>query len=230
MKKAILCLFLIAVSAFAQALTITTTALPVGNTTAAYNQTLAAAGGTAPYTWSISSGSLPAGLTLSSAGAITGTATAYGSFPITVGVTDSAATPATATASLTLSVASPWGPYDAPTAVTICQVDTTQTPVAIVNDSALGVPRCFVVPQALSIAMVRYMLTQTAGLKPDGSVAYTYASWWDYIVKFFINNSAMPILTAFPPPNVAQAQAQAAAAAAAVDAAKAAIVAGQGQQ
>jgi hypothetical protein len=43
---------------------------------AAYSQTLTASGGTAAYTWNVSAGALPAGLTLSSAGTISGTTTA----------------------------------------------------------------------------------------------------------------------------------------------------------
>jgi len=44
--------------------TITTTSLADGTTGATYSQTLAATGGTAPYLWSISAGTLPAGLAL----------------------------------------------------------------------------------------------------------------------------------------------------------------------
>jgi hypothetical protein len=48
--------------------------LPAATEKAAYQATLTAAGGTAPYTWTLASGSsLPSGLSLSSAGLITGT-------------------------------------------------------------------------------------------------------------------------------------------------------------
>lgn len=69
-----------------------------------YSNSLSAAGGTAPYTWSVSSGSLPAGLTLSSAGALSGTPTAAGSSTFTVQVTDSESTPQKATLQATLAV------------------------------------------------------------------------------------------------------------------------------
>jgi hypothetical protein len=63
--------------------TITTTSLPGGFIGTAYSQTLTATG-TAPFTWSISSGALPAGLELSTAGVISGTPTAAGTFNFTV--------------------------------------------------------------------------------------------------------------------------------------------------
>ena len=74
------------------ALTITTTSLPSANIGVAYSQQLAASGGVSPYTWSISTGSLPTGLTLSSGGLISGSPTAAGSSTFTIQVTDSATT------------------------------------------------------------------------------------------------------------------------------------------
>jgi hypothetical protein len=53
--------------------TVNTSALPAGGIGAAYSQTLAVAGGTAPFTWSITVGTLPTGLNLSAAGVISGT-------------------------------------------------------------------------------------------------------------------------------------------------------------
>ena len=86
-------------------LSITTTSLPSGQTAVAYSTTLAATGGTAPYSWSVKSGTLPAGLSLSAAGAIAGTPTTAGSANVTVQVSDSAMTPQTAdSGSLTLAV------------------------------------------------------------------------------------------------------------------------------
>jgi hypothetical protein len=87
-------------------LTITTTSpLPGGTAGTAYNDTLTAAGGTPPYTWSISVGSLPANLTLNpSTGAITGTPAAAGTTNFTAMVVDSATTPQTATQALSLTI------------------------------------------------------------------------------------------------------------------------------
>lgn len=70
-------------------LNITTTSLPNGIVGEVYNQTMSAVGGTAPYVWSISAGALPASLTLSSGGVITGTPTIEETAEFTVRVTDS---------------------------------------------------------------------------------------------------------------------------------------------
>jgi len=67
---------------------ITTTTLPSGITGAAYNQQLTATGST-PVTWSLESGSLPIGLTLSSAGVISGTPIITGISNFTVKATNS---------------------------------------------------------------------------------------------------------------------------------------------
>ena len=71
--------------------TITTTSLPEGQAGDAYSATLAADGGVAPYTWSVFSESLPAGLTIDPAtGVISGTIAgdAGGTVSFIVGVTD----------------------------------------------------------------------------------------------------------------------------------------------
>jgi hypothetical protein len=83
---------------------VSTTSLPGGTQNSAYSTTLAATGGTLPYTWSLSSGTLPAGLSLaSSTGVISGTPTASGTSNFTARVTDSNS--AAATQAFTLIVA-----------------------------------------------------------------------------------------------------------------------------
>ena len=70
-------------------LTITTTSLLDGMVDTPYSQTLQVSGGSGTYTWSIITGSLPAGLSLnSSTGLISGTSTAIGTSDFTVQVND----------------------------------------------------------------------------------------------------------------------------------------------
>jgi hypothetical protein len=71
-------------------LIVTTTSLAAATVSSPYQQPLAASGGSAAYTWSVMAGSyLPAGLTLSSSGVLSGTPTQAGTFFFTVQVTDS---------------------------------------------------------------------------------------------------------------------------------------------
>lgn len=87
--------------------TITTTSLPSGTVGTAYATThLAAGNGVAPYTWSLASGSLPAGLTLANNGTISGTPNGpAGTSSFVIRVTDSATPSGTATQALSITVA-----------------------------------------------------------------------------------------------------------------------------
>jgi hypothetical protein len=86
---------------------ISTTTLAGGVVGTAYNATVAATGGAGTLTFTVSAGNLPGGLTMSSAGAITGTPSAVGTFPFTVKVTDSntgTGGPQSATKALSITV------------------------------------------------------------------------------------------------------------------------------
>jgi hypothetical protein len=75
-----------------------------------YGETLAASGGTAPYTWSLASGSLPPGLSLSGDGVISGVLTVPGTFYFTIRVTGSGGLSSTKEFSLTVYLLN----YDVP--------------------------------------------------------------------------------------------------------------------
>ena len=70
-----------------------------------YSQPLIAGGGMPPYTWSITGGAAPAGLTLAATGILSGTPTATGDAQFTARVTDSAM--ATSSKSFAISIALP---------------------------------------------------------------------------------------------------------------------------
>lgn len=70
-------------------LAVTTTSLPAGAAGVVYSQELQASGGIIPYTWSISFGSLPTGLTVIDTGLICGTPVITGTSKFRVQVTDS---------------------------------------------------------------------------------------------------------------------------------------------
>lgn len=71
------------------ALSVTTTSLPTATVGVQYSVQLQATGGVTPYTWAISSGTIPAGLSFSPGGLISGSPTSGGAFNIAVTVTDS---------------------------------------------------------------------------------------------------------------------------------------------
>jgi large repetitive protein len=134
---------------------LTFAAPPAGEAGVAYSDQLTATGGTGTLTWSVSSGTLPAGLTLSSTGLLSGTPTAAGSFPVTITVTDT--TGGTASKAVTLviaaapSLANPTPPsaqagvaYSDPLAVTggtgpFTWLATGSLPPGITLNSATGV-------------------------------------------------------------------------------------------
>ena len=80
----------------------TAATLPPAIEGVAYLQTLAATGGSPPYVWTLTSGSLPAGLALSSSGVISGIPSSTGAFQFTVQAADSFAV--TASLKVTLTV------------------------------------------------------------------------------------------------------------------------------
>ena len=64
--------------------------MPTMTVGVSFSQTVTASGGTTPYTYSVSAGSLPLGLSLNATtGAITGTPTAAGTYDFTITATDS---------------------------------------------------------------------------------------------------------------------------------------------
>lgn len=107
---------------------ITSTSVPAATAGTAYTAPLAVIGGTPPYTWSISTGALPPGLTLApSTGAISGTPSAAGSVAFAAQVKDSSPTPQTQAYTYTLTV------NPAPTTTTTTTT-TTSAPTILFSD------------------------------------------------------------------------------------------------
>lgn len=84
---------------------VTTSALPGGVVGRTYSSTLAATGGTSPYAWSVVAGALPAGLTLSANGTISGTPSVAGASSVTVRAQDAVGVSATRVLQLTVAQA-----------------------------------------------------------------------------------------------------------------------------
>ena len=78
-------------------LEVLTTLVPNAVVNTPYTTQLQATGGAAPYSWKVTAGALPEGLTLSSSGVISGVPSGQGQFSFTVEVVDSStAAPASA--------------------------------------------------------------------------------------------------------------------------------------
>jgi len=89
-------------------ITLSPTALPNGTVGVAYNQTISASGGSGTgFTFAITAGTLPSGLTLSSSGLLSGTPTAAGLFTFTVTATDSARNMGSQQYTLTITATAP---------------------------------------------------------------------------------------------------------------------------
>jgi hypothetical protein len=100
--------YTIAIAAVAcPVITLSPSALPPGTIGIRYNQTVSASGGVAPYTFAVTSGSLPTGLTLNPAtGVLTGVPTTTGFFSFTIGATDANGCPGSAlSVSITIALA-----------------------------------------------------------------------------------------------------------------------------
>jgi hypothetical protein len=92
----------------APTITLSPTSLPAGTQGVAYSQVITASNGTSPYTYAVTAGALPTGLTLASNGTLSGTPTG-GTSTFTVTATDASTSPGPYTGSqgYTLTVAAP---------------------------------------------------------------------------------------------------------------------------
>jgi len=92
----------------AQSITLSPTTLLAGTVGVPYSQTITASGGTAPYTFTVSSGALPAGLTLNpQTGALSGTPTSQSTSNFTIAVKDVSVGSGSQSYTLTVSQATP---------------------------------------------------------------------------------------------------------------------------
>lgn len=157
--------------------------LPMGEFGAAYSQTLTAGGSAGPFTFSIASGALPAGLTLDPAGTVAGTPTALGTFGITVEAT--AANGCTGTADFAVTIRD-----TTPPALTVPATITTEatgptTPVAFsvtASDVADPAPAIACVPASgfafpVAATTVSCTATDASGNSAPGNFIVTVTDY-----------------------------------------------------
>lgn len=122
-----------------QSLQITTGGLSQGQQGEFYSAAFSATGGTQPYSWSVSAGSLPSGITLGADGTLAGTPAATGTFNFSVMVTDAKGNTASGNFTLTVVASSGYdGPAQLPVVTVASSMADSPAPGAVINVNAGG--------------------------------------------------------------------------------------------
>ena len=163
---------------------VATSSLPTGTEDLAYQTTLAATGATSAVTWSLVSGSLPAGLALAPDGAITGTpAAGPGRSTFTVRAADSTQS---ATASLALWIYAPSSNWSG-----FVEATSTSTPSFTGVTATFDVPRLLASPAGSAMAewvgidgagnssLIQAGIDEQPVASDPGS--YTITPWWEIL-------------------------------------------------
>ena len=140
-------------------LQISTSHFPGGTLAGAYSATLAAFGGLPPYSWSLLSGQLPTGLSLSSSGTISGTPTLAGSFSFMVQVKDAAAHSASGTFSINVVTPVPAIAITAPASGAVVSGSISVTGTA---------------SDAVNLVSVQVSIDNGSFLNASGTTGWTY--------------------------------------------------------
>lgn len=125
-------------------LEIVTTSLPAAQSGSPYSASMQSSGGVPPYKWSVASGTLPQGLSLSSAGTISGTPVQVGTYPFTLKVTDSSSQSQSIAESMAVAAGSNlnYSGYDGPAQLPLVYLQTalanTPAPGSTINVNAGG--------------------------------------------------------------------------------------------
>lgn len=146
---------------------ITTASLPGGKVGTAYSKTLAATGDT-PITWSIASGILPNGLTLTSGGTIMGTPAASGTFLFSI-MAENTAGSNTQVFSITVSKASSSTPKPRATATPTPTAVPTPTPKVTLAPAKASTPTPLPTKAPSPTATPLPTLSPTAAVTPSPS-------------------------------------------------------------
>ncbi|MCA9500771.1 MAG: putative Ig domain-containing protein, partial [Nitrospira sp.] len=153
------------------------TTLPPGTVGQAYNMTLSASGGTPPFSWSITSGSLPGGLNLNpSTGRISGTPTGANTFTPTIRVQDSGSPPQTNQKQFSLTITSATSGTGTPQFLFAQRTDTA----GVGGGVAGGGPIIAVDPSNPGATPITVTSAAT-------TAAFVFKSSWDAAIKHFTN-------------------------------------------
>ena len=147
-------------------LTISTTTLPAGTVGTAYSATLAATGGVSPYSWSASG--LPSGLSISSAGTISGTPTASGTFSASITVLDSTNAKVSASETIGVAAAPVAPPPPVSSSITVIQRATLNQQPSSSGTATLALPKATGAGDALIVGVSFWPLDVTSVTDSSG--------------------------------------------------------------
>lgn len=165
---------------------ISTSSLPEGTVGSAYSAALTVTGGTGPFSWSVASGTLPAGLSLSAnTGVISGTPTSSGTSNFVVQVTD--ANSSTATKALSITVAPP---SSSPIALVQSAAATGTSVASLSKAFATGntAGNLIVVFVRMSSTTQTVTVTDTAGNVYENAVSQVQSSDGHQVHVFYAKN------------------------------------------
>ncbi|MGA8232932.1 MAG: putative Ig domain-containing protein, partial [Candidatus Acidiferrales bacterium] len=141
-----------------------------------YSATAAATGGTTPYTWSVSSGTLPTGLTLvASTGTISGSPTASGTSSFTLKVTDSSSPAQTASQAYTIVISA----AASGTALTACGTLSNAGATYVLQNDVSAAQTCFSIQaDNITLNLNGYTITYNTGSNA-GAYGISGIACWD---------------------------------------------------
>jgi hypothetical protein len=122
-----------------QPLQITTSGVPQGQQGETYGEMFSATGGSTPYSWTISAGSAPPGISMNSSGDLAGTPSTVGTFNFTVTVTDATSKTASGTFAMTVVGGGSYdGPAELPRVVPPSAMSDTPAPGSVITVNTGG--------------------------------------------------------------------------------------------
>jgi len=146
--------------------------LPAGTVGTFYTQTFTATGGTGPYTYAIASGALPAGVTFSTGGALSGTPTAIANASFTISATDQESATGSRVYSLTINPGTPVIGWPTPASITYgTPLSATQ-----LNATAGEVAGAFVYAPPAGTVLAAGEQTLSVTFTPTDSADYALAN------------------------------------------------------
>ncbi len=180
-------------SSSSSACAITTSSLPSTQTGTIYSYTVTTSGCNSP-TFSISSGTLPSGLTLNaSTGGITGSATTAGTYPFTVAVT---ASPNNASQPLSITVAAPGSSLPTISSFTATPASITSGQAATLSWVSPGATSISISPGAFSSSSA----SGSTSVSPAATTTYTLTA--TNSAGSVSSNATATVGASVPPPSI----------------------------